>query len=231
MRDFNKDGSKSCDLKSYQDTRDLLDKTFNLPVGINVEKNKATQYVQKQIAEMIYNLSQGKVFDGILVLCVGSARDDLLADNLGPLVGSRIEHGGSDIKGLSVYGTMTEPLNGKVIEQYMDSILKEHQNSFIIGVDCAFVTKKEKVNRIFVKKGILEPGSGMGKQLPAFGDMRITGGLVHKEEKDTIYDSIEKLGKVDKDIVYRAAEIVSTGICNALREVTEKGVIFIDNKK
>lgn len=192
--------------------------------GIDIYSNNAVNDVQKQTVNTISKHANKKTYDGIAVLCVGAARG---ADNLGPMVGS-ILNKNHKLKGVDVYGTMEKPINGFNIEKKVPKILKKHKESFIIAIDCASTFKKERYGCIFIKKEQLRPGSGIGNEGPNFGDMIVEATLVHKEKEDNPDDIVRKIENTDEEFVRIAAEVISTGLHKALKNVTEKGIILLD---
>ncbi len=105
-----------------------------------------------------------------VVLCIGT--DRIIGDSLGPLTGSLLEkYAGSSF---FVYGTLSSTVHACNLEKTLHQIKKEHPNSVIIAVD-ASLGQETKIGSVFIHPGSLRPGMGVSKNLPATGDISITG--------------------------------------------------------
>ncbi|WP_010531281.1 spore protease YyaC [Lentibacillus jeotgali] len=105
-----------------------------------------------------------------VVVCVGTDRST--GDALGPLTGSYLSE--LKPKHLHVYGTLPEPVHATNMPDYIQHIHKQHQNGFIIAVD-ASLGKATSVGSIIADVGSLNPGAALNKNLPAIGDIHMTG--------------------------------------------------------
>lgn len=197
--------------------------------GIDIYSKNAAKDIKTETVNLISRFANKKNCDGIAVLCIGAELAMCGADNLGPMVGSMLNKNHKS-KGVYVYGTMEHPIDGSNIEEKTPQILQKHENSFIIGIDCCATFKKEEYRRIFIEKRKLRPGSALGKKRPAFGDIIVTAALVHREIGDNEYDILRKVVNTDAQIVRIAAEVISTGLHKALKEVAEKGIVLLDRK-
>src|SRR5690606_9790586 len=106
----------------------------------------------------------------IIILCIGSDRST--GDCLGPLVGYKLRL--IKYKGVSVYGTLDEPVHAKNLEEKIGYIYKHYEKPFIIAVD-ASLGDVNSIGCITISTGPLKPGAGVYKNLPSIGDMHITG--------------------------------------------------------
>mgnify|MGYP001190510880 CR=1 FL=1 len=105
----------------------------------------------------------------LVVVCIGTDRST--GDALGPLVGTHLVRACRD---LHVYGTLSEPVHAMNLTETMNRIALEHRNPYIIAVD-ACLGQIASVGTIQFFHGPLRPGAGVHKDLPAVGDVHITG--------------------------------------------------------
>ncbi|MCD8104124.1 MAG: spore protease YyaC [Lachnospiraceae bacterium] len=105
-----------------------------------------------------------------VILCIGT--DRMIGDSLGPLTGSLLsERAGSS---LVVYGTLNATVHACNLKETLARIKKEHPRSTVIAVD-ASLGRQCVPGSVFVRAGSLKPGMGVSKNLPAAGDISITG--------------------------------------------------------
>lgn len=114
-----------------------------------------------------------------LILCVGT--DKCIGDALAPLTGTILQELNVDFP---VYGTLEHPVHALNISDNLKKIMSEHPNAFIIAVDASLGHKNE-VGNIIIRKGPLYPGKGVGKELPAVGNLTIVG-IVEAFKSDII---------------------------------------------
>lgn len=106
----------------------------------------------------------------IVIVCIGTDRST--GDSLGPLVGSLLEE--KNIVSFNVYGTLDEPIHAVNLDERLKEIMIKHHDPYIIGID-ACLGRMKNVGVIQVGDGPLKPGAGVNKELPAVGDIHITG--------------------------------------------------------
>ncbi|MDP5276069.1 spore protease YyaC [Chengkuizengella axinellae] len=125
-----------------------------------------TKYLTNGLYQMLSNVSNRK----IIVLCIGSDRST--GDSLGPLVGYHL----SQFKNSSfkIFGTLDEPVHAVNLNDKITEIKNQYHNPFIIAVD-ACLGKVTSVGHIQIGDGPLKPGAGVNKNLPAVGDIHVTG--------------------------------------------------------
>jgi putative sporulation protein YyaC len=104
-----------------------------------------------------------------VIVCIGTDRST--GDSLGPLVGSKLKKKRTS---LHVYGTLDDPVHAVNLEEQLAVIKQRHLNPFVVGVD-ACLGRINNVGVISLGQGPLKPGAGVKKQLPAVGDIHITG--------------------------------------------------------
>jgi len=109
------------------------------------------------------------------IVCVGTDRST--GDSLGPFVGSALlekQSNGLLPDNISVYGTINEPVHALNLEEVIKKLTVDKHNKTIIAID-ACLGQSRNIGYISLKHGPLEPGTGVNKQLPVFGDYHIIG--------------------------------------------------------
>lgn len=107
----------------------------------------------------------------IVFLCIGS--DRATGDCLGPIIGYKLS---KYIKqpNFHIYGTLEQPVHAKNLKDTVTMIYQKHDDAFIIAID-ASLGKSDHIGYITLGEGPLKPGAGVDKDLPAVGDLFITG--------------------------------------------------------
>ncbi|MCD7819513.1 MAG: spore protease YyaC, partial [Lachnospiraceae bacterium] len=105
-----------------------------------------------------------------VILCIGT--DRIIGDSLGPLTGSLLEKNAGN--SLAVYGTLNATVHACNLAETLIQIKKEHPSGTIIAVD-ASLGNGCKTGSVYIRQGSLKPGIGVSKDLPAAGDISITG--------------------------------------------------------
>jgi len=111
-----------------------------------------------------------KASQQLIVLCIGTDRST--GDALGPLVGSQLKK--FSLPHIKLFGTLKKPVHASNLEEKITTVEHKYKNPFIIAVD-ASLGEKKSVGAIDVVPGPLQPGSGVDKELPAIGNLHITG--------------------------------------------------------
>lgn len=106
----------------------------------------------------------------IVLLCIGTDRST--GDCLGPLVGAKMQALNQEY--LNIYGTLDNPVHAGNLKEKLEEIHTRFNNPFIMAVD-ACLGSLESVGHISIGDGSLQPGAGVKKDLPAVGDVHITG--------------------------------------------------------
>lgn len=123
--------------------------------------------LKTRLVKLLENFNNSK----IIILCIGS--DRVTGDSLGPLVGYKLSK--LPLKqNVSVYGTLEDPVHAKNLEDKISLINSKYEKKTIIAVD-ASLGGKDYINYITVGQGSIRPGAGINKDLPAVGDIFITG--------------------------------------------------------
>ncbi len=108
--------------------------------------------------------------DGLVLLCVGTDRS--IGDALGPLVGSLLEERGP--WPFRVLGTLDRPVHAGNLAETVATLQAEYWRPLIVAVD-ACLGRSESIGYVSVGRGPLKPGAGVNKNLPAVGQLHITG--------------------------------------------------------
>lgn len=121
--------------------------------------------IYKQILKLNYRPNRE-----LIILCIGTDRST--GDSLGPLTGTLLRK--LTPFPATIIGNIDNPVHATNLEEIIELIFEKYKNPFIIAVD-AGLGKQSSVGYIDVKKGPLQPGTGVNKKLPEIGDMHITG--------------------------------------------------------
>ncbi len=106
----------------------------------------------------------------VVLLCIGTDRST--GDSLGPLTGTKLQQ--KCITGLSVIGTLEEPVHAENLESVLSEIKRSCFNPFIIALD-ACLGRLDSVGHITLARGPLKPGTAVKKDLPEVGEIHLTG--------------------------------------------------------
>lgn len=122
----------------------------------------------------------------VVLLCIGSDRST--GDALGPIVGTLLRDAGwgeaarapggvfrhCGVLGVAVRGTLEQPVHAANLGQTLREVACPDSAATVVAVD-ACLGRAENVGTIAVGLGPLRPGAGVNKDLPAVGDMYVTG--------------------------------------------------------
>lgn len=135
--------------------------------------NSAEQNTAYELGKMLCELMQEHVLSNrtIVFLCIGS--DRATGDCLGPIIGYKLSKFKS-LQNFFVYGTLEEPVHAKNLKDTVEMINVVHEDAFIIAID-ASLGKSNHIGYITLGVGPLKPGAGVDKELPAVGNVFITG--------------------------------------------------------
>ncbi|WP_226668620.1 spore protease YyaC [Metabacillus litoralis] len=176
---------------------------------IYYENSEAVQLLSETLLKHLPRL----YYKPIVIICIGTDRST--GDCLGPLIGSAIK---KEIAHFHVYGTLKDPVHAVNLEETLEMIKEKHNNPFIIAID-ACLGRLKSVGYIQVDKGSIKPGAGVNKDLPAVGDMHITG-IVNISG----YMEFLVLQNTRLHLVMSMADIISHGIISAEKAYVEKRV-------
>lgn len=145
----------------------LFDKIKNVEVRIIHDELDAANKVGTELFELIPVTSHSRP---IVFVCIGTDRST--GDSLGPLIGTLLAE--KPIHPFHVYGTLEDPIHALNLTEKLLDIQTKHRNPFIIGID-ACLGRLKSVGIIQMGSGPIKPGAGVNKELPAVGDIHITG--------------------------------------------------------
>jgi putative sporulation protein YyaC len=106
----------------------------------------------------------------IIFLCIGTDRST--GDSLGPLVGDKLRFLVRDR--IYLYGNLEYPVHAKNLREIINEINLQYTNPFIVAID-ACLGSLQNIGKVFIERKALTPGAAMNKDLPAVGDLSITG--------------------------------------------------------
>lgn len=133
----------------------------------SLEKNAASQF-GLTLSTMLSDYLQ--LCDELVILCIGT--DRVTGDSLGPLIGYKLSR--LPMEQVFVYGTLDKPVHAQNLDETIEQIHQIHPKAPIVAIDASLGSKKH-LGYITLGKGPLLPGAGVNKQLPAVGDICITG--------------------------------------------------------
>lgn len=172
----------------------------------NIEKqHKAAIDISKYLSEL---LESNKKYDDIIILGIGT--DKCIGDCLGPFVGTILKK--SEFC-YPVYGTLKKPIHALNLKDRVNSIKAKHPHALIIAID-ACLGEDKSIGDIQIRNGPIDPGKGVGKNLPSVGDLSIIG-IVHKLSNNTS----ASLHSIRLSFIHEMAEIIAEGIILGINTV------------
>lgn len=163
------------------------------------ENNSIKKFCQK-LSELISNNTASN--QSLVLLCIGS--DRATGDCLGPIIGYKLSQ--MKYKHLDIYGTLENPVHAKNLSNTVNTIKKKHKNPFIVAID-ASLGKGSHIGFVTLGNGSLSPGIGVNKDLPAVGNIFITGIVNMSGELNHVLLQTTRL-----DVVMRLADYICLGI-------------------
>lgn len=145
------------------------------PIFLSTEKRqirahysdkKGLDLLGKQLLEYLKATSGRPV----ILLCIGTDRST--GDSLGPLTGTKLAQKG--IPGLSILGTLNDPIHAENLDNTLKAIYLAFKNPYIIALD-ACLGQSDAIGCISLSDGPLKPGTAVKKELPAVGEIHLTG--------------------------------------------------------
>ena len=127
----------------------------------------------------------------IVFLMIGTNR--VRFDCLAPMAGSLIKGPDDDI---IVYGTMERPVHALNLENTLEEIHRQYPDAYIIACD-ASLGSSQNIGKVFFSPDSLKPGLGVGKNLPASGDISICGVVGTPHTECLLNDEISEEGLND----------------------------------
>ncbi|AZB41128.1 spore protease YyaC [Bacillus sp. FJAT-42376] len=140
--------------------------SFKDPERIYYEDQDARELLSSCILALLPKIAGRE----IVILCIGTDRST--GDSLGPIVGSKLAE--KRLERFHIYGTLKDPVHAVNLEESIALIEASYRNPFIIAID-ACLGKLKSVGSFQIGPGPVKPGAGVNKDLPAVGDMHLTG--------------------------------------------------------
>ncbi len=153
--------------------------------------------------------------DDVVVLCIGT--DRCTGDALGPLIGTRLQRSG--LHHVHVYGTLENPVHATNLQETLEQLQARHKQSLIIAID-ACLGRIDNVGNIMIGKGPLKPGAGVNKDLPAVGDLFITGIVNVGGFMDYLVLQNTRLY-----LITRLADVIAEGLAHGLANLTLRRIV------
>lgn len=183
---------------------------YNMSQDCNFEdptKNLRTLYNKEDAVFLISNFLKNNIDSKFLLICVGT--DKYIGDCLGPIVGTMLEKMNLECP---IFGTLENPIHAVNLKKQLTYIEYAYPKHKIIALD-ACLGAEESIGSIQLKKGCLYPGKGVGKKLPAVGDLSIIGIVDSCDHEEFFF-----LHNIRLNFIMKMAEIISTGIYEGLRQ-------------
>ncbi|MGM7723398.1 spore protease YyaC [Metabacillus sp. Hm71] len=174
---------------------------------IYYEDQHAIELISNHINEHLPKLT----IKPIVIVCIGTDRST--GDCLGPLIGYNIQQ---ELSHFHVYGTLKDPVHAVNLKETLEFIKDKHKNPFIIAID-ACLGRLSSVGFVQVAEGSIKPGAGVNKDLPAVGNMHITG-IVNVSG----FMEFFVLQNTRLHLVMSMAEVISKGLIEAEKRYVEK---------
>lgn len=172
---------------------------------INVDSHLAAQEIGKALSSAIGTRLGTR--SGLVIVCIGTDRST--GDALGPIAGTLLRDKG--LPGVHVYGTLEQPVHATNLQETITMLAERHHNALVVAID-ACLGKSDSVGTITVGSGSLRPGAGVNKELPAVGDIYITGVV-------NVGGFMEYfvLQNTRLYLVFRLAEAIASGVETAIQ--------------
>lgn len=157
------------------------------------------QFLFSKMTKLFYNeLPEEKE---TVFLCIGNERSS--GDCFGPMTGTLLKQ----LRVPNVLGTLEEPVHAKNLVEVYQGI---GANRFIVAVD-ASLSSLTDLGTFIIRRRPLTPGSAMGRDLPAVGDMSVVlnvsiGGIANYWLLQT----------ASINMVWKGAHILSRAVFTAL---------------
>jgi putative sporulation protein YyaC len=144
----------------------------------------------------------------VVVMCIGTDRST--GDSLGPLVGDMLVKW--RLSGVHIYGTLDNPVHARNLEETLIKARELNPKAYLVAID-ASLGVLDHVGCISVGQGPIKPGAGLKKELPAVGDMHITGVVNTGGFMDFLVLQSTRLS-----VVMKMADVIARGLHMAFNE-------------
>ncbi len=171
-------------------------------VYVNTNEKMCQYRLNQEAYDLISEVD--KQYKRIAVVCIGTDRST--GDSFGPLVGFMLSK--YRIYDFDVYGTIVDPVHAMNLSETVEKI--DTENTLVIAVD-ASIGRIDHIAHIGLSNGSIKPGSGVGKDLPAVGDVSFSGVVTMGGIMPQVMLQNTSLG-----LVYKMAEITANSIKHVL---------------
>lgn len=125
----------------------------------------SSNFLLEEILKLDNNLERP-----LVTICIGTDRST--GDSLGPLVGWHLKK--IQPYNSLIYGNLQKPVHATNLKEHIDLIENTFKKPIIIAVD-ACLGNLDSVGFVSFAPGPLKPGAAINKNLPALGDLSISG--------------------------------------------------------
>ncbi|MBS3951055.1 MAG: spore protease YyaC [Peptococcaceae bacterium] len=174
---------------------------------VHVDSTLAAEDIGKALATALKSRIHHR--SDLVVVCIGTDRST--GDSLGPITGTLLKE--KSIAGITVYGSLEHPVHATNLSDTVYLLSERHRGAHVIAVD-ACLGKADSVGVVTVGLGSLRPGAGVNKELPAIGEVYITGVV-------NVGGFMEYfvLQNTRLFLVYKLAETIANGIQQGLHNL------------
>jgi len=185
------------------------------PTNTNRNFNSLAIHAKKQFAtafgKLLYEYAD--TYDKVIILCIGT--DRITGDSLGPLTGYKLKPLLASLQTPPVlYGTLEEPVHALNLSSFVQNIYKQFSTPLVIAIDASLGLPKH-IGRLTLKAGAFNPGSAVGKKMPAIGDITVTGVVNHCHCCSNYLD-YSTLQNTRLNTVMKMAEVIAYGLYQGL---------------
>jgi putative sporulation protein YyaC len=171
----------------------------------NPEKQNSLQKFTNKLREFIQKTKKDS--QPLVLVCIGT--DRATGDCLGPLVGHYLEQHLTG-KLPILFGNLSRPVHAVNLMETIETIYLQYPSPYIIVID-ACLGCANHVGYVTLSNYALQPGRGVDKDLPAFGNISITG-IVDQY-------SIENFTTIQNTHLYQVinlADFIASGITDLI---------------
>lgn len=180
-------------------------RVMGLKFEMKYNDNDIVNTMAKQVVNLFYRSNKSE----IVIVNIGT--DKCIPDALGPLVGTL-----SKELGVAMYGDLTDPIHAVNLNTKIRTILSNHPDAFIIGVD-ACLGESRKIGELHLRDRPIKPGAGVGKELQEVGDISIVGIVDDIDYSDLFTTRVVRL-----DTIYKMSSVIKTIIEEIVNNITKE---------
>ncbi|MDV2684706.1 spore protease YyaC [Alkalihalophilus sp. As8PL] len=136
------------------------------PIRVHMDEEEA----QASLTRSLFNHTNELTRRELVIVCIGTDRST--GDSLGPLTGTKLKE--RDLQRFHVYGTLENPVHAVNLRDRLKEIEQTHYRPYILAID-ACLGRVNSIGKISLATGPVQPGAAVNKQLPAVGDIHMTG--------------------------------------------------------